>query len=202
MSKELYVGSLSYETTEYDLEKLFSVSGRVTSVHLILDNQTGEFKGCGYVRMSTDAEAKDAIDSLDGAMLIDRRITVSEARPQKMKPQGGGLKGGYKGKATAPREGMSAGAGKPTPSKKTTDFKTGAAKAAAARPASAKPASAKPGPARATASKPAAAAKPASAKLASAKPAAKPASTKPAAAKPATKPSAAKLWFAKSGGKK
>jgi RNA recognition motif-containing protein len=202
MSKELYVGSLSYETTEYDLEKLFSVSGRVTSVHLILDNQTGEFKGCGYVRMSTDAEAKDAIDSLDGAMLIDRRITVSEARPQKMKPQGGGLKGGYKGKATAPREGMSAGAGKPTPSKKTTDFKTGAAKAAAARPASAKPAAAKPGPARATASKPAAAAKPASAKLASAKPAAKPASTKPAAAKPATKPSAAKLWFAKSGGKK
>jgi RNA recognition motif-containing protein len=204
MSKELYVGSLSYETTEYDLEKLFSVSGRVTSVHLILDNQTGEFKGCGYVRMSTDAEAKDAIDSLDGAMLIDRRITVSEARPQKMKPQGGGLKGGYKGKATAPREGMSAGAGKPTPSKKTTDFKTGAAKAAAARPASAKPASAKPGPARATASKPASA-KPAASKPASAKPAAaaKPASAKPAAAKPAaTKPSAAKLWFAKSGGKK
>jgi RNA recognition motif-containing protein len=217
MSKELYVGSLSYETTEYDLEKLFSVSGRVTSVHLILDNQTGEFKGCGYVRMSTDAEAKDAIDSLDGAMLIDRRITVSEARPQKMKPQGGGLKGGYKGKATAPREGMSAGAGKPTPSKKTTDFKTGAAKAAAARPASAKPAAAKPGPARATASKPAASkpasAKPAASKPASAKPAAsKPASAKPAAAakpasakpaaKPATKPSAAKLWFAKSGGKK
>src|SRR6185369_16459495 len=100
MAKELYVGSLSFETTEYDLERLFSVSGKVTSVHLILDNTTGEFKGCGYVRMSTDAEAKDAIASLDGAMLIDRQITVSEARPQKMKPQGGGYKGGYKGKST------------------------------------------------------------------------------------------------------
>jgi len=154
MNKELYVGSLSYETTEYDLEKLFTVSGRVTSVHLIVDLKTGEFKGCGYVRMSTEAEAKDAIDSLDGAMLIDRKITVSEARPQKMRPQGGGAKGGYKGKSTgASSEGASAGAGRPVASKKTTDFKAGAAKAAAARPATARPAAAK--PVRSGAAKPA-----------------------------------------------
>ena len=151
MSKELYVGSLSYETTEYDLEKLFSVSGRVTSVHLITDLKTGEFKGCGYVRMSTEAEAKDAIDSLDGAILIDRKITVSLARAQKMKPQGGGLRGGYKGKPSdTPKEGMSTAAAKPAPSKKTTDFKAGAAKAAAARPATFKP-----GPSKAAGSKPA-----------------------------------------------
>ena len=156
MSKELYVGSLSYETTEYDLEKLFSVSGRVTSVHLIVDLKTGEFKGCGYVRMSTEAEAKDAIDSLDGAILIDRKITVSLARAQKMKPGGGGLRGRFKGKpGGSDNEGPSAGVAKAVPSKKTADYKAGAAKAAAARPATAKPATAKPRPAAAGGSKPA-----------------------------------------------
>jgi RNA recognition motif-containing protein len=122
MSKELYVGSLSYDATEYDLEKLFSVSGKVTSVHLIVDLTTGEFKGCGYVRMSTEAEAKDAVDSLDGAMLIDRTITVSIARKQKMKSQGGGLRGRYLGK------------------KKGEDAPAPAASKPAARPAAAKPA--------------------------------------------------------------
>lgn len=87
MSKELYVGSLSFQATEAELEKLFSVSGRVTSIHLITDPKTGDFKGCGYVRMSTDAEAKDAIASLDGAFFIDRRMTVSIANPQKQRAQ-------------------------------------------------------------------------------------------------------------------
>jgi len=93
--KELYIGSLSYNVTEYDIEKLFSVSGTVTSIHLITDHVTGEFKGCGYVRMSTEAEAKDAVESLDNAMLIDRQITVSIAKPQKMRPQGGGARGKF-----------------------------------------------------------------------------------------------------------
>jgi len=149
MSKELYVGSLSLDVTEYDLEKLFSVSGRVTSIHLICDNKTGEFKGCGYVRMSSEAEAKDAIASLDGAMLIDRRITVSIANPQKIKSQGG-----YKGKsAAAPKAGV------PAPRKSATG-KPGAAKTAGPKPAGTKPAAAKP-----------AAARPAAAKSAGAKPA-------------------------------
>ena len=92
MGKELYVGHISEKATENDLLKLFSVAGTVTSVHLITDSQTGEFKGCGYVRMATDAEAKEAIDSLDGALLIDRIVVVSEARPQKPKgrPLGAG----------------------------------------------------------------------------------------------------------------
>ncbi|MBJ6725691.1 RNA recognition motif domain-containing protein [Geomesophilobacter sediminis] len=108
MAKELYVGRISYEATEEDLRKLFSVSGTVTSIHLITDLKTGEFKGCGYVRMSTDAEAKDAIATLDGALLIDRSITVSIAKPQKMLAKGGGApfrpKGPGKGAKGAPAQ--------------------------------------------------------------------------------------------------
>src|SRR6266568_1735956 len=91
MGKELYVGHISEKATENDLLKLFSVVGTVTSVHLITDPQTGEFKGCGYVRMATDAEAKEAIETLDGALLIDRVVLVSEARPKpKGRPFGAG----------------------------------------------------------------------------------------------------------------
>jgi RNA recognition motif-containing protein len=157
MSKELYVGSLSYETTEYDLEKLFSVSGRVTSVHLIVDLTTGEFKGCGYVRMSTEAEAKDAVDSLDQAILLGRQITVSIANKQRMKPQGGGVRGHFKpkgkpggsdndGPVLAPKPvAAKPAADRPAADKKTADYKAGAAKAAAARPAGARPGAAKTG---------------------------------------------------------
>jgi RNA recognition motif-containing protein len=161
MSKELYVGKMSYDTTEYDLEKLFSVSGRVTSVHLIVDLTTGEFKGCGYVRMSSEAEAKDAIDCLDGAILLDHKITVSLARAQKMKATGGGLRGRFKGKpGGSDNQGPIVGAARPAAAKKpasqkTADYKAGAAKAAADRPATSRPAASKPGPARTGSSKPA-----------------------------------------------
>ncbi|GAW68420.1 RNA-binding protein [Geoanaerobacter pelophilus] len=180
--KELYVGSLSYDVTEYDIQKMFSVSGTVTSIHLITDPVTGEFKGCGYVRMSTEAEARDAIDSLDGAWLLDKSITVSYANPQKMKPGGGGAKGLPKrwGKGTAD--------------------KAAAPKAAAARPAAAKPAAAKPATTKPFGAKPAAkgatagpaGAKPAAARGAAAKPAAsrsagpKPAGSRPASSRPAS----------------
>ena len=93
MSKELYVGSISARATETDLRKLFSVVGTVGTIRLITDPQTGEFKGCGYVRMFTDADAAEAIETLDGALLIDRVITVSIARPQKP-----GIRRGYAGK--------------------------------------------------------------------------------------------------------
>lgn len=93
MSKELYVGSISMNATEEDLHKLFSVIGTVTSVHLITDKETGEFKRCGYVRMATEEQAKEAIKDLDGALLVDTVITVSKARPQvqqnKKRPFGG-----------------------------------------------------------------------------------------------------------------
>ena len=97
MPRELYVGSLSYEATEDDLRRFFTVAGTVQSVHLITDPVTGQSKGCGYVKMTTDAEAKEAIDCLDGALLIDRKVEVSIAKPQKPQPAGG-PRGGYRGK--------------------------------------------------------------------------------------------------------
>ena len=109
MAKELYVGSISKNATEEDLRKLFSVIGTVTSIHLITDPETGQFKGCGYVRMSTLKETSEAVESLDGALLVDEIITVSIARPQVQKPRrfgagrgnfgGGGRSGGFGGKS-------------------------------------------------------------------------------------------------------
>lgn len=82
MGKDLYVGNISFNATEEDVLKLFSVAGRVKSIHLLKDPKTGQFKGCGFVKMA-DVEAKEAIATLDGTLLIDRVIVVSEARPQK-----------------------------------------------------------------------------------------------------------------------
>ena len=106
MKIELYVGSISAKATEEDIRKLFSVSGAVTSIHLIRDTQTQEFKGCGYVRMATPDQARDAIETLDGALLIDKVITVSMARPQpphKNKPSGGDRR--RPGRDSRPRSG-------------------------------------------------------------------------------------------------
>lgn len=83
MSRELYVGSLPFETTEEDLRRLFSVAGKVQAVHIITDRDSGKSKGCGYVKMTTESEAKEAINSLDGALFEHRLITVSIAREQK-----------------------------------------------------------------------------------------------------------------------
>ena len=175
--KELYVGSLSYDVTEYELEKLFSVSGRVTSIHLITDAVSGQFKGCGYVRMSTEAEAKDAINSLDGALLLDRKITVSYANPQKMKPEGGGVKGRFIPKRVRDAAGGVAGGKAPA------GGKPAAGKPAASKPAAGKPAAGKPAVAKAASAKPAAA-KPRAPKSAGSRPApAKAGFSKPGAAK-------------------
>ena len=83
MSKEIYVGHISENATEEDVWKLFSVMGTVTSVHLIIDPETGEFKRCGYVRMQSGVDLNEVVETLDGAYLIDREIVVSIARPQK-----------------------------------------------------------------------------------------------------------------------
>lgn len=86
MAKELYVGHLSEQTTEEDLYKLFSVMGVVTSVHLIVDPESGEFKRCGYVRMLANVDLKEVVETLDGAYLVDKVITVSIAKPQNERP--------------------------------------------------------------------------------------------------------------------
>ena len=96
MGKELYVRHISDKATENDIQKLFSVVGTVVSVHLATDPETGQFKGCAFVKMATDNEAQEAITTLDGALLINRVIIVEKARPQKQKAA---RSGGYKGKS-------------------------------------------------------------------------------------------------------
>lgn len=86
MAKELYVGHISEQATEEDLRKLFEIMGVVTSVHLIVDEQTGEFKRCGYVRMLSEVNLDEVVETLDGTYLVDRCIVVSIAKPQKDRP--------------------------------------------------------------------------------------------------------------------
>jgi RNA recognition motif-containing protein len=86
MAKELYVGHISEQATEDDLRKLFEVMGVVTSVHLIVDEATGEFKRCGYVRMLSEVNLNEVVETLDGTYLVDRCIVVSIAVPQKDRP--------------------------------------------------------------------------------------------------------------------
>jgi len=82
MGKDLYVTNIALEATEEEVRKLFSVVGKVAYIHLVTDAKTGQFKGCGYVKMASEADAKEAITLLDGALLINRVIKVTQARPQ------------------------------------------------------------------------------------------------------------------------
>lgn len=103
MGRELYVRHISDKATENDLRKLFAVAGTVVSVHLITDPVTGQFKGCGFVKMASDSEAHDAIITLDGALLINRVIAVGEARPQKQQGVKSGGNHGKPGRDYSPR---------------------------------------------------------------------------------------------------
>jgi RNA recognition motif-containing protein len=103
MARELYVGNISDEAGEDDLRKLFSVSGKVSSIHMIIDPVSGKFKGCAYVKMGSDAEAKDAIVTLDGALLMSRLLRVSESRPKERKPAGDRWKPGRDSGKPKPR---------------------------------------------------------------------------------------------------
>jgi RNA recognition motif-containing protein len=88
MGVEIYVGQISGTVTEDEMRKLFSVVGTVESIHLVIDPDSGESRGCGYVRMSTDDEAREAIDLLNGAKLGDRLIVVKNAPPKNFKKAG------------------------------------------------------------------------------------------------------------------
>jgi cold-inducible RNA-binding protein len=83
MTKKLYVGNLSYATTEAALSELFGAVGEVTSVNLITDRSTGRSKGFAFVEMAEDSAAQEAIEQLGGKELDGREINVAEARPQK-----------------------------------------------------------------------------------------------------------------------
>lgn len=90
MNKKLYVGNLSYSTTEDDLQKLFAEVGTVTSVAVITDRMTGQSKGFGFVEMETTQAAQEAIERLNNHEINQRNITVSEARPPREQSSGGG----------------------------------------------------------------------------------------------------------------
>ena len=91
MGKKVYVGNMSYETSQSDLETMFGDHGTVESAEIIMDRATGQSKGFGFVEMSSDAEAEAAIGALDGRDSGGRALKVNEAKPR---PAGGGGGGG------------------------------------------------------------------------------------------------------------
>ena len=94
MGNKIFVGNLSWESTEEELNNLFAESGQVTSIKIITDKFTGQPKGFAFVEMATDAEARKAIEALNGTMLKDRALTVNEARPPKERENRGHGGGG------------------------------------------------------------------------------------------------------------
>ena len=95
MAKKLYVGNLSYDTSDSDLQRLFGEFGTVESAQVISDRDTGRSKGFGFVEMGSDQEAQAAISALNGKEVGGRALTVNEARPRE--ERGGGGRGGYGG---------------------------------------------------------------------------------------------------------
>ena len=89
MEVKLYVGNLSYSTTEDDLRTLFAQAGSVKSVALIKDRDTGQSKGFAFVEMSTQVEAQKAISMFNASQLNDRELTVNLARPREDRAGGG-----------------------------------------------------------------------------------------------------------------
>ena len=94
MSKKLYVGNLTYNVNESDLEALFTPYGSVQSAQVIVDRDTNRSKGFAFVEMGTDGEAHAAIDGLNGREHDGRNLTVNEAKPREARTGGGGGYGG------------------------------------------------------------------------------------------------------------
>src|SRR5438477_11116972 len=87
---KLYVGNLSFETTENDLQDLFEKHGTVNEAHLMMDRMTGKSRGFAFVTMNDEAQAKAAMGALNGYELNGRALTVNEARPREERPRSGG----------------------------------------------------------------------------------------------------------------
>jgi len=98
MGNKLYVGNLPFSVTEDSLQQLFSQSGKVEAATIITDRDTGRSKGFGFVEMSSEQEAADAIAKFNGSDFEGRSITVNEARPKAPREGGGGGgRGGFGG---------------------------------------------------------------------------------------------------------
>jgi len=90
MSSKLFVGNLSFDTTENDLQDAFAAHGTVVETNLMMDRTTGRPRGFGFVTMNTPEEAEKAIAALNGSQLGGRALTVNVARPREERPAGGG----------------------------------------------------------------------------------------------------------------
>jgi RNA recognition motif-containing protein len=98
MAKKLYVGGISYNTTQDGLSQAFSQAGTVASATIVTDKMTGRSRGFGFVEMATDEEAAKAIEMWNGKELDGRTLTVNEARPLEPRaPRQGGYGGGQRG---------------------------------------------------------------------------------------------------------
>ncbi len=98
MATKLYVGGLPYSTQEDALKEHFAQAGNVTSAVIIMDKMSGRSKGFGFVEMSTDEEAQNAVSMFNGQEFEGRKLTVNEARPMEARPpRTGGNGGGYGG---------------------------------------------------------------------------------------------------------
>ena len=96
MNTKLFVGNLSFNTTENDLQDTFAAHGTVVEANLMTDRETGRPRGFGFVTMGSPEEAQKAIDALNGANLDGRNLTVNEARPREERSGGGS--GGSRGR--------------------------------------------------------------------------------------------------------
>ena len=94
MSNKLFVGNLSFNTTEGDLSAAFSAHGTVTETNLMMDRETGRPRGFGFITMSSADEAQRAIDALNGKDMDGRALTVNVAKPREERAPGGGGGGG------------------------------------------------------------------------------------------------------------
>ena len=90
MSNKLFVGNLSFNTTENDLQDAFGAHGTVTETNLLMDRETNRPRGFGFVTMSSAEEAQKAIEALNGKELDGRALTVNVAKPREERPAGGG----------------------------------------------------------------------------------------------------------------
>ncbi len=94
MNTKLYVGNLSYDATEADLQDLFAQYGEVKDVHILMDRMSGRPRGFGFVTMATPEAMNDATSNLDNTEWMGRKLRVNEAKPRDDRPAGGGGGGG------------------------------------------------------------------------------------------------------------
>ncbi len=110
MSTKLYVGNLSFNTSNEDLQELFGQAGTVESANIVEDRETGRSRGFGFIEMSSKEEAQTAIEQLNGKEVDGRSLTVNEAKPREERSGGGGG-GGNRGGGGGGRGGYGGGGG-------------------------------------------------------------------------------------------